>query len=107
MEKLKPLRELKVSVSYTVEETQTTRCELEAQGLSVANNIHTSFVELQKILHDRRRELLEETSRIVQEKMDRLSLQEESLSLACAEVQSVLVSPWACILSLPVKYSEG
>ena len=52
----------------------------------MANNIHTSFLELQKILDDRKRELLEKTSRRVQEKMDRLSLQEESLSLACAEV---------------------
>ena len=39
MEKLKPLRELKVSLSHAVVEIQTTRCELEAQGLSVAKNI--------------------------------------------------------------------
>ena len=78
-------------------EVQTTRCELEAQGLSVANNIQASFIELQKILDDRRRELLEETSRRMQEKMGRLSLQEESLSLACAEVQSVLDHIEQCV----------
>ena len=89
-EKLKPLRELKVSLSHAVVEVQTARCELEAQGFSVAKNIQTSFLELQKILDDCRRELLEETSRRVQEKMGRLSLQEESLSLACAEIQSLL-----------------
>ena len=97
MEKLKPLRKLMVSLTYAVVEVQTTRCELEAQGLSVANNIQISFLELQKILDDRRRELLEETSRRVQEKMDRLSLQEESLSLAGAEVQSVLDHIEQCV----------
>ena len=96
-EKLKPLEKIQVSLSHSVVEVQTTRYELEAQGLSVANNIHTYFIELQKILDDRRRELLEETSRRVQEKMDRLSLQEESLSLACAEVQSVLDHIEQCV----------
>ena len=90
MEKLKRLRELKVSLSHAVVEVQTTRCELEAQGLSVTNNIQTSFLELQKILDDHKRELLKKTTRRVQEKINRLSLQEDSLSLACAEVQSVL-----------------
>ena len=96
-EKLKPLRALKVSLSHAVVQVQTTRCEVEAQGLSVANNIHTSFLELQKILDDCRREQLEETSRKVQEKMDRLSLQEESMSMACAEVQSVLDHIEQCV----------
>ena len=39
MEKLKPLKKLKVSLTHAVVEVQTTRCELEAQGISVANNI--------------------------------------------------------------------
>ena len=97
MEKLKPLRELKVNLSHAMVEIQTTSCELEAQELSVAKNIHTSFLELQKSLDDRRRELLEETSRRVQEMIDRLSLQEESMSLACAEVQSVLDHIEQCV----------
>ena len=89
-EKLKPLRELRVSLSHAVVQVQTTRYELEAQGLSVANNIHTSFLELQKILDDSRRELLEEAARRVQEKMDRLSL-------ACAEVQCALDHIEQCV----------
>ena len=97
MEKLKPLRELKVSLYHAVVDVQTTRCEVEAQGLSVAKDIRTSFLELQDILDDRKRELLEEAARRVQEKMDRLSLQEESLSLACAEVQSVLDHIEQCV----------
>ena len=96
-DRLKPLRELKVSLSHAVVEVQTTKCQLEAQELSVAKSIQTSFLELQKILDDRRRELLEETSRRVQKKMDRLSLQKESLCLACAEVQSVLDHIEQCV----------
>ena len=97
MDELRPLKKLKVSLSHAVVEVQTTRCELEAQGISVANNIQASFLELQKILDDRRRELLEETSRRVQKKVDRLSVQEESLSLACAEVQIVLDHIEQCV----------
>ena len=97
MEKLKPLRELKVSLSHAAVKVQTTRCEVEAQGLSVAKDIRTSFLELQKILDDHKRELLEEAARRVQEKMDKLSLQEESLSLACAEVQRVLDHIEQCV----------
>ena len=97
MDKLKPLRELKVSLSHAVVKVQTTRCEVEAQGLSVAKDIQISFLELQKILDDRKRELLKEAARRVQEKMDKLSLQEECLSLACAEVQSVLDHIEQCV----------
>ena len=97
MGKLKPLRELKVSLSHAVVKVQTTRCEVEAQGLSVAKDIRTSFLELQKILDDHKRELLEEATKRVQEKVDRLSLQEEGLSLACAEVQSVLDHIEQCV----------
>ena len=96
-EKLKPLRALKVSLSHAVVQVLATRYEVEAQGLFVAKNIQTLFLELQMILDDRRRELLEKTSRRVQEKMDRLSLQEESMSLACAEVQSVLDHMEQCV----------
>ena len=88
MEKLKPLRELKVSLTHAVVEVQTTRCELEIQ---------TSFLELQMILDRRKTELLGKATRKMQEKMDKLSLHEESLSLACAEIQSVLDHIEQCV----------
>ena len=97
VEKLKPLRKLKVRLTHAVVDVQTTRCEVEAQGLSVAKDIQTSFLELQKILDDRRRALLEEAAKRVQEKVDQLSLQEECLSLASVEVQSVLDHIEQCV----------
>ena len=90
MENLKPLTEVKASLSHSVKKVQATKRELEAQGLSVAKSIEASFLNLQKIVDDHKKQLLEETSKSVKLKMDKLSLQEESLSLTSAEVQSVL-----------------
>ena len=90
MEKVKPLRELEVNLSHAMVEVQTTRCELEAQELSVTKTIQTHFSELQKIVEDRRKELLEQVTRKVQEKMGKLTLQEKNLSFACTEIRSFL-----------------
>ncbi len=47
---LNPLKKLDVSLSHAVEEIQTTKCEIEAQGDSVANEIKSSFAEYRKIV---------------------------------------------------------
>ena len=87
---LNPLREVTVSMSSAIEVLQTTKQEVEAQGDSVANTIHTSFNELQQILEKHKQQLLTEAASKVQEKMDKLLVQEKNLSLANAEVQSIL-----------------
>ena len=97
MEELKPLRKVNVILSEAMVEVQTTRHELEAQGIAVANDIQASFFELQKIMDDRKRELLEEAERKVKEKIDRLSLQEEKMSLVCADVQSIVDHIEECV----------
>ena len=90
LEELNPLRELSASLSRTVEEVQITQQKVEAQGEAVAISIQTSFDELHKILENRKRELLHKAEVIVQEKSDKLLMQEKNLSLAKTEVQSVL-----------------
>ena len=90
LEELDPLRELSASLSHAVEEVQTTKQEVEAQGEAVANSIQTSFDELHKILENRKQKLLHKAKVIVQEKSDKLLMQEKNLSLAKTEVQSVL-----------------
>ena len=97
LEKLEPLKTQSSSLSRAVEEVRTTKQELEAQRDTVANTIKTSFKELRDILDNRERELLGEADRLVQEKMDRLSLQEKTLSLASAEVQSVVDYTEQCV----------
>ena len=77
-------------MAKAVDNIQTTKQELKAQGGSVASSIQTSFKELREILDKREQELLEEAAGIVQKKMDKLSIQEKTLSLASAEVQSVV-----------------
>ena len=48
LEELDPLREVSVYLSCDVEEVQTTKKEVEAQGNAVANIIWTLFDELHK-----------------------------------------------------------
>ena len=97
LEKLEPLKTQSSSLSHAVEEVRTTKQELEVQRDTVANTIKTSFKKLRDILDNRERELLGEADRFVQEKMDRLSVQEKNLSLASAEVQSVVDYTEQCV----------
>ena len=97
LEKLEPLKTQSSSLSHAVQEVRTTKQELEVQRDAVANTIKTSFKELRDILNNRERELIGEADGLVQEKMDRLSLQEENLSLANAMVQSVVDYTEECV----------
>ena len=94
---LEPLKKVKVELSHAVEEIQTTQHEIEAQGDSVADHINSSFDELQKILENRRQELLKEAALKVREKLEHLSGQEKSLSTSCAVLQSVIEYTEQCV----------
>ncbi len=89
LEHLSPLKTAAKTLSGAVTEIQTTKQEVEAQGNSVADTINTSFNQLQLILEERKQHLLQEFSKTVQEKIDKLTVQEKNLSLAHAEVQNV------------------
>ena len=97
LEELKPLVEVRVSLSHAVEEITTTKQEVVAQGDSVANSIQTSFKNLREILDMREKELLKEAERRVQEKVDKLSTQVKSLSLLSAEVQGIVDRTERCL----------
>ena len=97
LEKLDPLKSYNSSLSHAVEEVMTTKQELEAQLDTVANTIKISFKELHDILDNRERELLGEANRLVQEKIHRFSVQEKTLSLASAVVQSVVDYTEQCV----------
>ena len=90
LEKMGSLKQVTDNLSSAIEDIQTNKQEVEAQGDSVTNTIQTSFNELQQILEKRKNELLHEASMKVQEKIDRLSEQEKNLSLANVEVQSII-----------------
>ena len=90
LEEMQPLKEVHAKLTSTVEHIQTTKLEVEAQNDSVINIIKTSFKELHDILDKCEKDLMEEAGAVVQEKVNKLSVQEKSLSLASAEVQSVI-----------------
>ncbi len=73
------LREKCSSLLREVEEIQTTKQEIEAQGVSVADTINTSFNQLQRILEERKQQLLEESARKVREKTEKLSERERGV----------------------------
>ncbi len=90
LENLSPLRAAAVALSGAVTDIQTTKQEVEAQGNSVANTIHTSFNQLQLLLDKHKQQLLHQAANQVQQKIDKLTAQEKSLSVATAEVQSIV-----------------
>ena len=90
VEEINHLKDLHVKLTNAVEQIQTTKLEVDAQKNPTVNIIKSSFKELHDILDKREQELVEETGAIVQEKVDKLSVQEKSLSLASADVQSTV-----------------
>ena len=97
LESLDPIKIQRQSLAKAIDNIQTTKQELKAQGGSVASSIQTSFKELREILDKREQELLVEAAGIVQQKMDKLSVQEKNLSLVSAEVQSVVDYTEQCV----------
>ncbi len=87
--KVSVLKEISSSLFKGIEEISDTKQEVEAQGNSVADTINTSFNQLHLILEERKQKLLQESAKTVQEKIDKLTVQEKNLSLAHAEVQSI------------------
>ena len=90
LDNLSPLRSAINSLSSAVGDIQNTKQEVEVQGKSVADAIHTSFAQLQLVLQQRKQQLLHEAASRVEEKIDKLSAQEKKLTLANAQVQSVI-----------------
>lgn len=90
LESLQTLREMKDSLSVALEAVHNAEREVEAQGTSVAHIIETSFEKLQSILEARKQLLLEESRNNIKEKINSLKGQSSGLSIAKAEVYSVV-----------------
>ena len=90
LDHLSPLRSAVNSLTSAVGDIQNTKQEVEAQGKSVADTIHTYFAQLQLVLQQRKQQLLHEAASRVEEKIDKLLAQEKRLTLANAQVQSVV-----------------
>ena len=96
-QQLDPLMESKESLLHAIKQIQTTVAEVEDQGGSVAHTIKIACKELHNIIDDHQEALLEEAATRVQQKVNCLSGQEESLSAAYADVQSVIKYTKECL----------
>ncbi len=90
LEDLAPFQKVLTQLSNAVEDVCTTKHEVEAQSASILGSIETSFQRLFDILEKRKKELEEEVSNKVHDKVKKLSAQEKELSLDIAKVQSIV-----------------
>ena len=97
-EQLNPLKELKKNLSHALDNIESTKYEIKAQGNNaVTNNINKSFDELVRIIENHRQELLKEAALKVTEKLEHLSAQEKSLSMTSTGIQSVVEYIELCV----------
>ena len=94
---IQPIKDLDTELSYAVEMIRATTLEVETQKESAVNNLHTSFKELHSILERREQELVEDATTIAQQKLQKLSQQEKTLSLASANLQSIVDYTERCV----------
>ncbi len=90
LEMLKPLREADQSLSQSIKDVNKAVSEIQTQQKEMTHKFETSFVELHKILDLRKQQLLGEVNRNTEDKIKKLDTQNEKLSIASAEVCSVI-----------------
>ena len=90
LEDVQSLKNLNKEFTDAVEKIRVSMHEVETQKESAVDNFHTSFKELHNILERREQELVEDATTIAQQKLQKLLQQEKTLSLASAELQSVV-----------------
>ncbi len=90
LEMLKPLKEVKESLSQSIKDANKAESEIQTQQKKVTHKIETSFDNLHKILELRKQQLLGEVNRNTEDKIKNLNTQKEELSIASAEVHGVI-----------------
>ena len=97
LEDIQPLKGLKNELVKAGEKISLTTVTIEAQKQASIDNLHTTFKELHSILERRKQELVEDATTIAQQKLQKLSQQEKTLSLASVELQSVVDYTERCV----------
>ena len=97
LEDIQSIKSQQTAFTDAIEKVHATAVEVETQKESTINNLHTSFKELHDILERREQELVEDATTIAQLKLQKLSQQEKTLSLASAELQSVVDYTERCV----------
>ena len=89
-DQLVPLNEIQVGVRNAVKNLEETKSEIAAMGGSMITSIKQSFQELRDILDKRERELLAETAAVVEQKTNRLNVQQKKLEMCSGTIQSLV-----------------
>ena len=97
LEDIQSIKNQQTEFANAIEKVHATELEVETQKESAINNLHTSFKELHNILKRREQELVEGATTIAQLKLQKLSQQAKTLSLASAELQSVVDYTERCV----------
>ena len=97
LEDIQPLKDLQDQTIKAGQKIHASTLEIEVQKQASIENLHTSFKELHNILERREQELVEDATTIAQQKLKKLSQQEKTLSLASAELQSVVDYTERCV----------
>lgn len=101
LKQLVPLKNVKDNFSCAVEEVQATKAEVEAQVHTVNMQIQNFFEEVQKILLNRKQDLMKESKTRGAEKMKVLAEQEKKLVASSMAIQSVIDYTEQCIEHSP------
>ena len=97
LEDIQSIKSQQTEFTDAIEKIRATALEVETQKESAISNLHTSFKELHNILEQRKQELVKYATTIAQDKLQKLSQQEKTLSLASAELQSVVDYTERCV----------
>ena len=89
-EQLVPLNEIQVGVRNAVKNVKETKSEMATMGGSMITSIKQSFQELRDILDKRERELLAEAAAVVEQKTNRLDVQQKKLEMCSGTIQSLV-----------------
>ena len=97
LKQLVPLKNVKDNFLCAIDEVQTTKNEVDTQVNDVNTYIQNTFDELEKILTNRKQELLKESRAKGTEKVKQLTEQEKKLVSSCAAIQSVVEYTEHCV----------
>jgi len=96
VDSLGPLREKELEYVQGMEEAQQALDAVQEHGVGVANTIEASFRELHRILDERKAQLLEEASDVVQRKASELTARKERMTNASAEISGIVYYSEQC-----------
>ena len=97
LDNIKSIKNQLTEFTDAIKKIRATALEVKAQKESAINNLHTSFKELHNILEQHELELVEDATAVAQQKLQKLLRQKKTISLANAELQSVVDYTERCV----------